>query len=638
MLRVLKIQNYWLRGIAEMAKKQFKAESKRLLDLMINSIYTHKEIFLRELISNASDAMDKRYFDSMQQGGGMDRSEFEIRLEPDESSRTLTITDNGCGMTREELEQNLGTIAKSGTRAFKEAHEDADLEIIGQFGVGFYSAFMVSKNIKVYSHQEGQKANLWESSGEDGYTVTPCDYKPIGTKIVLTLKDDGDDNDYSQYLKTYRLEALVKKYSDYVRYPIRMMTEKSVPSKDDPEKYESVREDTTLNSMVPLWRKQKSEITAEEYDSFYKDTFYDYDAPLSVLHIRTEGMLSYDALLYIPKKAPFDYFSKGYKRGLKLYANGVMIMDSCEELLPEYFGFVRGLVDSPDLSLNISREMLQHDRQLSAIANNLKKKIQQELLRMMKEERDKYEEFYRAFALSVKYGIYAEYGMNKDFLQDLLMYHSARQDKLVSLQEYVDGMQENQTEIYYAAGDSMTQVQKLPQTEKILDKGYDILCMTDEVDEFAVRIIASYAGKPLRSVADAELDLSTEDEKKEMEKRKEESAGLLERIKTALDGKVSDVRLTQKLKSAVACLTGEGGVSIEMYKVLKNLPNGENMEEKFALELNPNHPVFQKLGTLNDEELKQYAVLIYQQALLMAGLPLTDPAAFSESICKLMAE
>ncbi len=621
-----------------MAKKQFKAESKRLLDLMINSIYTHKEIFLRELISNASDAMDKRYFDSMQQGGGMDRSEFEIRLEPDESARTLTITDNGCGMTRDELEQNLGTIAKSGTRAFKEAHEDADLEIIGQFGVGFYSAFMVSKNIKVYSHQAGQEANLWESSGEDGYTVTACYYEPIGTKIVLTLKEDGEDADYSQYLKTYRLESLVKKYSDYVRYPIRMMTEKSVPTKDDPEKYESIQEDTTLNSMVPLWRKQKSEITSEEYDSFYKDTFYDYEAPLSVLHIRTEGMLSYDALLYIPKKAPFDYFSKGFKRGLKLYANGVMIMDSCEELLPEYFGFVRGLVDSPDLSLNISREMLQHDRQLSAIANNLKKKIQQELLRMMKEERDKYEAFYGAFALSIKYGIYAEYGMNKEFLQDLLLYHSARQDKLVSLQEYVDGMQENQTEIYYAAGDSMTQVQKLPQTEKILDKGYDILCMTDDVDEFAVRIIASYAGKPLRSIADAELDLSTEDEKKEMEKRKEESAGLLERIKAALDGKVADVRLTQKLKSAVACLTGEGGVSIEMYKVLKNLPNGENMEERFALELNPDHPVFQKLDALNDEELKQYAELIYQQALLMAGLPLTDPAAFSESICKLMAE
>ncbi len=620
-----------------MAKKQFKAESKRLLDLMINSIYTHKEIFLRELISNASDAIDKRYFASLQSGGGRDRSEYEIRIEPNDAARTLTITDNGCGMDKDELEQNLGTIAKSGTRAFREQNGDAeDLDVIGQFGVGFYAAFMVSDNIKVYSHRDGAEAYLWESAGQDGYTVTPCDYEPIGTKIVLTIKPDADGSDYSQFLKPYRLEALVKKYSDYVRYPIRMQMEKSVPDKDDPEKYEKVVEDTTLNSMVPLWRKQKSEITQEEYNAYYRDTFYDFEEPLSVLHIRTEGMLSYDALLYIPKKAPFDYFTKGYKRGLKLYSSGVMIMDACEELLPEYFGFVRGLVDSPDLSLNISREMLQHDRQLSAIANNLKKKIQQELLRLMKEEREKYETFFSAFGLSVKYGVYQDYGMNKELLRDLLLYHSARQDKLVSLKEYVDGMQENQTEIYYAAGDSLMQVQKLPQTEKVLDKGYDILCMTDDVDEFAVRMLGDYEGKPLRSIADAELDLSTEDEKKEMDKKREQSAALLDRIKTALDGKVADVRLTQKLKTAVACLSGEGGLSVEMYKVLRSMPNAGALEEKFALELNPDHPVFEKLSGLDDTQLATYAALIYQQALLMAGLPLEDPAAFSEAVCSLM--
>ena len=621
-----------------MAKKQFKTESKRLLDLMINSIYTHREIFLRELISNASDAIDKRYYAAMQAGStGMNRDEYEIRLEPNEAERTLTVTDNGCGMTAEELEQNLGTIAKSGTRAFAQQIENAeDINVIGQFGVGFYSAFMVADKVTVYSHKEGEQAAVWESTGEDGYTVAPCEYAPIGTKIVLHLKANADEVDYDEFLQEYRLTSLVKKYSDYIRYPIKMQVGRQEKKEGTEDEYETVYEDKTLNSRVPLWNKNKNEITKEEYNAFYRDNFYDFDEPVSVLHIRTEGMLSYTALLFIPKKPAFDFGTKNFKRGLKLYANGVMIMEQCEELLPEYFGFVKGLVDSPDLSLNISREMLQHDRQLSAIANNLKKKIQQELLRMLKDERDKYSEFFRSFGRTLKFGVYDNYGVNADFLKDTLLFHSRALEKEITLKEYADAMPEEQKNIYYAAGDNLAQVVKLPQTERVAEKGYDILCLTDDVDEFALRVMREYNEKPFMSVSDPSLDLASEDEKKAMEEKKTESKDLLERIKTALGDKVTKVQLTDRLKSTVACLTGEDGMSVEMYKVLRQMPNGDTVPMTFTLELNPDHPLFAKLGTLDDAQLKDYAELIFAQATLMAGLPLDDPAAFSEAVCKLM--
>ena len=620
-----------------MSKKQFKTESKKLLDLMIHSIYTHREIFLRELISNASDAIDKRYYAAMQRGEtGLDRDRFTIRLEPNKDARTLTITDNGCGMSAADLEQNLGTIAKSGTQAFRNEHEDAaDIDIIGKFGVGFYAAFMVAKKVTVYSHREGEEPAVWESEGEDGYTVKPCAYEPIGTKIVLTLKDDGEEESYGEFLEPYRLESLVKKYSDYIRYPIMMQVERS-RKKENSDDYETIVEDKTLNSRVPLWRKNKSEITKEEYAQFYRDVFHDYEDPVATLHINTEGMLSYTALLFIPKNPPFDFNTKEYQRGLKLYANGVMIMEHCEELLPEYFNFVQGLVDSPDLSLNISREMLQHDRQLSAIANNLKKKILAELLRMQREERETYEAFFKAFGRTLKFGVYDKFGMNKDFLKDTLLFWSRKEDKPVTLKEYVDAMPEAQKHIYYAAGDTLAQVKKLPQAERVADKGYDILCLTEDVDEFALRILESYQEKPFRSVSDPDLELNTEEEKKEMEKRAEEAKPLLARVKTALGDKVLDVRLTDRLKNAAACLTGDEGMSVEMYKVLRQMPNGANIPMTFHFELNPDHPVCVKLATLDDETLKQYAELLLAQAKLVAGLPLDDPAAFAESMLKLM--
>ena len=620
-----------------MSKKQFKAESKKLLDLMIHSIYTHREIFLRELISNASDAIDKRYYAAMQRGEtGVDKSQFVIRLEPNKDARTLTITDNGCGMSATELEQNLGTIAKSGTMAFKAEHGDAeDIDIIGKFGVGFYAAFMVAKKVTVYSHKEGEEAAVWESDGVDGYTVKPTAYEPIGTKIVLTLKDDGDEESYGEFLETYRLESLVKKYSDYIRYPIMMQVERS-RKKEGSDEYETVVENQTLNSRVPLWRKNKNEITKEEYAQFYRDNFHDYEDPVTTLHINTEGMLSYTALLFLPKNQPFGFGTKDYKRGLKLYANGVMIMEHCEELLPEYFNFVQGLVDSPDLSLNISREMLQHDRQLSAIANNLKKKILAELLRLQREERETYETFYKAFGRTLKFGVYDQFGMNKDCLKDALLFYSRKEDKQITLKEYVDAMPEAQKHIYYAAGDTLNQVKKLPQAERVADKGYDILCLTEDVDEFALRILESYQEKPFRSVSDPDLELNTEEEKKEMEQKTEEAKPLLDRMKTALGDKVLDVRLTDRLKNAAACLTGDEGMSVEMYKVLRQMPNGANLPMTFHLELNPDHPVYAKLEGLDDAALKEYAELLLAQAKLIAGLPLDDPTAVAEAVCKLM--
>ena len=632
-----------------MAKKQFKAESKRLLDLMVNSIYTHKEIFLRELISNASDAIDKLYFISLTNPDvGLSREDFVIRIEPDKAGRTLRITDNGCGMTREELENNLGTIAKSGTLAFKKEHDlKDDVDIIGQFGVGFYSAFMVASNIKVLSKAFGSdEAWLWESSGEDGYTIAPAEKPTAGTEITLTIKENADES-YDRFLSEYTLQSLVKKYSDYIRYPIRMMMEKS-RVKEQPEgkkddksapEYETYYEEETLNSMVPIWKKPKSELKDEDYNSFYKEKFHDYEDPLLTVHMSAEGAVSYTALLYIPQNPPYDFYSKEYKRGLQLYTSGVMIMDKCEDLLPDYFGFVRGLVDSSDLSLNISREMLQHDRQLKIIGENLKKKIKSELLKLLENDREKYDEFWKSFGLPVKYGLYSGYGMNKDFLSDLVLFHSAAEGKLISLKEYVEHMPEGQKYIYYACGETLERTKALPQTELVRSKGYDILCMVDDVDEFAVKMLQTYMDKAFKSVSDNDLGLATEEEKKAAEEQKKEYEGALKTIKDSLKDLVKDVRLSDRLISSPVCLTSDGPLSIEMEKVLNNMPmKGEQMKADRVLEINPNHPVMKALSGLGegDPRAEKYARLLYQQALLIEGLPLEDPVAFSNSICELM--
>ncbi len=625
-----------------MAKRKFKAESGRLLDLMINSIYTHKEIFLRELISNASDAMDKLYFASLtDENVGMSREDFLIRIELDKDARTLTITDNGIGMTKQELEDNLGVICKSGTLAFKSEHEvGEDIDVIGQFGVGFYSAFMVSKKVKVTSLAYGeQQAYTWESAGEDGYTIKEADKDGVGTVITLTLKDDTEDEKYSDYLNEYKISGLVKRYSDYIRYPIRMMMENTVPTQDG-KGYEKVMEDTVLNSMIPLWRKAKKDITDEEYNAFYRDKFMDYNEPLHVINIKTEGLVSYNAILYIPKKPPYDFYTKDYKRGLQLYSNNVMIMENCEDLLPSYFGFVKGVVESSDLSLNISREMLQHDRQLKVIAENIKKKLQSELLKLQKNDRAKYEEFFTSFGTTIKYGIYEGYGVNKDFLKDLVLYYSDKQDKMITLKEYVESMAEGQKDIYYVCGEDREKVLRLPQTELVREKGYDILCMTDDVDEFAVKLMDSYDDKKFKSVSDNDLDLSTDEEKKDIEKKTKENEDVLERLKSALDGKVKDVRLSTRLKSSAVCLVSEGMLSIEMEKVLNSMPMENGAKAQRVLEINPNHPVFTAICALqkdDEEKLALYANLLYQQALLIEGLNVDDPVAFSNDICKLMA-
>ncbi len=627
-----------------MAKKQFKAESKRLLDLMINSIYTHKEIFLRELISNGSDAIDKLYFRSLTDSGvGMNREDFAINIVADKESRTLTISDNGCGMTKDELENNLGTIAKSGTLAFKKEHElGDDVDIIGQFGVGFYSAFMVSSDIKVLSRAYGSdEAWLWESSGEDGYTVTEAEKPVVGTTVVLTIKENTDDENYDRFLSQYTLQSLVKKYSDYVRYPIRMMMEKSrvkEGSKEDSPEYETYSEEETLNSMIPIWKKAKSEVTDEDYNSFYKEKFHDYEDPLMVIHSNAEGAVSYNALLYIPKNPPYDYYSKDYQRGLQLYTSGVLIMDKCEDLLPDFFGFVKGLVDSSDLSLNISREMLQHDRQLKTIAQNLKNKIKSELLKLMENDREKYDSFWKSFGLPVKYGLYSGYGMNKELLSDLVLFHSAAEGKLISLKEYVEHMQADQKYIYYACGESIERTMKLPQTELVRSKGYDILCMVDDVDEFAVKMLQSYMEKEFKSVSDNDLDLTTEDEKKAAKEQQKEYESTLTALKDALGDKVKEVRLSDRLISSPVCLTSDGPLSIEMEKVLSAMPTDNKAKAERILEINPKHPVLTALNGIDkqDERIKKYADLLYQQALLIEGLPIEDPVAFSNAICELM--
>ncbi|MCD7775175.1 MAG: molecular chaperone HtpG [Clostridiales bacterium] len=623
-----------------MRKKQFKAESKKLLDMMINSIYTHKEIFLRELISNGSDAIDKLYFRSLtDESVGMDKEDFHIFITPDKDARTLTIEDNGCGMTADELESNLGTIAKSGSLDFKkDMEEKSEVEIIGQFGVGFYSAFMVSDKVTVLSRAFGEEsANLWTSQGADGYTIEPAEKDTAGTVITLYLKEDTEEEKYSDYLETYKITSLVKKYSDYIRYPIMMDVETTHPVEGKEDEYETVTETRTLNSMVPLWRKNKNEITEEEYESFYKDKFYDYTAPAKVIHSKVEGQATYDALLFIPKKAPYDYYTKEYEKGLQLYSNGVLIMDKCPDLLPDYFSFVKGLVDSSDLTLNISRETLQHDYQLKLIARTIEKKIKSELTNMLKNDRENYEEFYKAFGMQLKYGVYESYGANKETLQDLLLFVSSHEDKLTTLNEYCDRMKEDQENIYYACGETKAKIDMLPQVEAVKDKGFEILYFTDNVDEFAIQMMSEYDQKHFVNVCADNLDLSSDEEKEAVKKENEDSKELLDKMKDALGGSVTSVRFTNTLKNHPACLTSEGMVSTEMEKVLNSMPNSNGeVKAETVLEINANHPVAEKLKTLSDENLTKYAKLLYMQARLIGGLTIEDPAEFSSLISELM--
>lgn len=634
-----------------METRQFKAESKRLLEMMIHSIYTHKEIFLRELISNSSDAIDKLYFKSLTDDKvGLNKDDFAIWLTADKDTRTLKITDNGIGMTEEELENNLGTIANSGSLKFKTENKlEEDNQIIGQFGVGFYSAFMVAKKVTVISKAYGSdKAYQWESEGVDGYTITEAEKKNAGTEIILELLEDTDDENYSDFLDQYRLKSLVKKYSDYIRFPVKMEMTHSRPvemSDEDKEagkapEYEDYIEVETLNSMTPLWKKNKTELKEEDYKHFYTEKFYDYSEPLRYAHVKNEGNANYNALLYIPSKAPFDFYSKEYEKGLQLYSNGVLIMDKCADLLPDYFSFVKGLVDSEDLSLNISREMLQHDRQLKVIAKSIEKTISSELKKMLKNDREKYEEFWKAFGLQLKYGIYSDYGMNKEKLQDLLMFTSSKENKLVTLDEYVTGMREEQKFIYYATGDSVERIEQLPQTELVKENGFEILYLTDNIDEFAVKTLIKYKDKEFKSVSADDLGLENTEKQEEIKAKEEENADLLKELSDALDGKVSKVILSQRLKSHPVCLTSEGEISLEMEKVLNSMPNGQKITAQRVLEINPEHEIFGKLKSMKEsgdkDKLGKYAKLLYSQALLIEGMNIENPVEFSNLICELM--
>ena len=597
-----------------MAMKQFKAESKRLLDLMIHSIYTHQEIFLRELISNASDAIDKLYYKSLQDGDtGLNRDDFCITIDIDKENRNLIITDNGCGMTKEELENNLGVIAKSGSFNFKQTQEKQDeIDIIGQFGVGFYSAFMVSDCVTVHTRAYGSdEAYEWKSKGVEGYSITPCEKESHGTQIILHIKPNTDEENYDEYLDSFRIQCIVKKYSDYIRYPIQMDVEKPRLKEGSGEKpeFETVVEKTTLNSMVPIWRKRKSEVTDEEYESFYQEKFYDFEKPLRIIHSNTEGVCTYSALLFIPSKAPSDYYTRQYETGLQLYASGVMIMERCEDLLPEYFGFVRGLVDSQDLSLNISREMLQHDRQLQLIESRLEKKIKSELESMMNNDRETYETFFQNFGLQLKFGAYADYGAHKEVLQDLLMFYSSSEKKLVSLKEYVSRMKEEQESIYYACGDNLARIETMPQIELLKEKGLEVLYLTDDVDEFVLKTIANYENKSFKNISSDDLNLESEEEKKSNEAQIEQNKDLLDFMKESLSDKVAKVVLSQRLKSHPVCLSTEGEITLEMEKVLNAMPSGGNVKAIRVLEINANHPIFQTLQTLfehDKDKLKSY--------------------------------
>lgn len=609
-----------------METKQFKAESKRLLDLMINSIYTNKEIFLRELISNASDAIDKLAYRSLtDQNLNIDISKLEIKIEVDKDKRQIVIKDNGCGMTEQELENNLGTIAQSGSLAFKEANEKKeDIDIIGQFGVGFYSAFMVSDKVTVESKSVDEaQAHKWESTGAEGYTIELCDKQDVGTTIILHIKEDNEDEKYSEFLEKYKIQELIRRYSDYIRHPIKMDTE-------------------TINSMIPIWKREKSKVTKEEYNSFYTEKFNDFMPPLKVIHSSVEGQFTYNALLYIPSHLPYDYYSQEYEKGLQLYSNGVLIMNKCSELLPDYFGFVKGLVDSPDLSLNISREMLQHDRQLRIIAKNLENKIKSELQNMLKNDREEYEKFFNTFGMQLKYGTYNNYGMDKDKLKDLLMFYSSTEKKLITLDEYVSRIKEGQDTIYYASGESVDKIDMLPQVEGIKDKEYEILYLTENVDEFVMQVLQEYEGKKFANVCADNIDLESKEEKEELEKVNEENKSMFEVMKEAINSEVQNIRFTHKLKNHPVCLTSEGAVSIGMEKTLNAMPNNnENIKAQTILEINENHPIVNKLKDLyenNKDGLKDYTKVLYSQARLIEGLPIENPTEISNLICNLISK
>ena len=637
-----------------MAKKEFKAESKRLLELMINSIYTHKEIFLREIISNASDAIDKLAYVALTDDKvGMNRSDFKIVVVPDKENRTLTVSDNGIGMTKEELEHNLGTIAQSGSFQFKKDLSDedktkSDTDVIGQFGVGFYSAFMVSDKITVISKAYGSdKAYKWESEGADGYTITECEKDSVGTDVIMHIKPDTEEEDYCEYLEEYGLEHLIKKYSDYIRYPIRMEVTKSRQKEkpaDAPEDYkpewEEYKEWETVNSMIPVWQKNKNEVTEQEYNDFYKQKFGDFEDPLCSISIAAEGVVSYKALLFIPAKAPYDYYTRDFEKGLQLYSSGVLIMDKCSDLLPEYFRFVRGVVDTPDVSLNISREMLQHDRQLKTISANIEKKIKARLVKMQAEEPEKYEKFWNAFGRQIKYGAAADYGMHKEQLFDLMMFNSSKEGKLTSFEQYVERMPEDQEYIYYAAGENENQLAKLPQTERILDKGYEIFWCTDDVDEFVMQFVGEYKGKKTKSVNDDDALPESEDEKKEAEQKTADNKEVLDFVKETLGNRIKEARVSRILKSHACCLTADGGISIEMEKYMRK-QGGElaDFEGEHVLELNADSSAFvaMKNAMSTDKELAaKYAKILYDQALLIAGLPLEDPSEYSDLVCSLI--
>lgn len=618
--------------------------------MMINSIYTHKEIFLRELISNASDAIDKLYFKSLTDDKvGMNKSDFAINIIADKDAGTLTITDNGIGMTAEELENNLGIIANSGSFKFKNENEkNDDVDIIGQFGVGFYSAFMVAKEVRVRSRAYGSdKAYVWTSTGVDGYTIEEDDKETVGTEIRLTLKDDTENEKYSEYLSDFRIKELVKKYSDYIRFPIKMDVEKSrrkADAKEDDysdEAYEKYVENETLNSMVPLWRKNKNELKPEDYNSFYKEKYYDYTDPLKYIHSKVEGTTTYDSLLFIPAQAPYNFYSKDYEKGLQLYSSGVLIMDKCADLLPDYFSFVKGLVDSADLSLNISREMLQHDHQLKLIAKSIEKTIKSELKKMLNNDRENYEKFWKSFGVQLKFGVYDNYGRDKDAVEDLLLFTSSAEKKLVTLDEYVARMKEDQKYIYYAAGDSVAKIEALPQTELLRDKGYEILYLTDNVDEFAVKVLMRHGEKEFRNVSEGDLGIDSEEQKEETKKLSEDNKDMLALITEALDGKIKECRISDKLKSHPVCISSFGQISLEMEKILNQNPQNQKVTSEKVLEINPNHKIFaamQKLFETNKDKFKDYASILYDQALLIEGMQIDDPVEFSNKICSLMAE
>ena len=620
-----------------MAKHQFKAESKKLLDLMINSIYTNKEIFLREIISNASDAMDKLHYLSLtNQDVKVNLDDFKIFIEINKDKRTLTITDTGCGMTKEELEDNLGTIAKSGSLSFKEENEAKEnIDIIGQFGVGFYSAFMVSNKVEVITKSfTSDEAYKWTSTGIDGYTIEKTDKKDNGTKIILTIKENTDDEDYDQYLDTYTIEHLIKKYSDYITYPIQMEVE-SRKKKENSDEYETVKEIKTINTLIPIWKRDKNKISEDEYDTFYSDKFFDYEKPLRVIHNSLEGLVSFNSLLYIPSHASLDYYSKEFEKGLQLYSNGVLIMEKCSDLLPDYFSFVKGVVDSPDLSLNISREMLQKDHKLQLIAKNIESKIKKELEIMLKDNREDYEKFYKAFGMQLKFGIYNEFGIHKDSLKDLLLFHSGKQEKLITLKEYIDNMSKDQTTIYYACGENINKIALLPQVEQLKDKNYDVLYCTDYVDEFVLQTLGEYENKKFINASTNKLDLASEEEKKDLEKINKDNHDMLELMKEAIKD-VKDVRITNQLKNHPVCLVSDGNVSIEMEKVINAMPTDENVKATTILEINEKHPIFEKLKNLyqeNPEAVKEYSKILYAQARLIEGLPIDNPTELSNLIC-----